>query len=133
MALPELGGEPQNPATLLAISAQLASAPGTMTAVLVGVTGKTTYVTGFDITGGGGAASVIDITITGLTTAIGTLHWGMNVLGTATGPVNAQGGLFVRFPTPLPGAALAGSITLTVPTFGAGNTEAACVLYGFTQ
>ncbi len=130
--LPEMPGEPSPLAVLLAVSTSGAAAA--LAPALPAVTGKTTWVTGFDVTGGGATgASVIDINITGLATAIGTLHWGMNVLAGATGPVNTQGGLSIRFPTPLSASAVASAITLNVPSFGTGNTEAAAVIYGFSQ
>ena len=101
-------------------------------AALAAVAGKTTYIEGFDITGGGAtAASVIEVTVTGL--AAGTLKFEMNILAGAAGPVNAQGGLFTRFPQPLPASAVNTAITVTAPSFGAGNTNAAVVAYGYQK
>jgi hypothetical protein len=99
-------------------------------ATLPATAGRTQYLEGFDVTGGGAtAASIIEISVTGL--AGGTLKFEMNVLAGVTGPVNAQGGLSIRFPEPLPASALNSAITVTVPSFGAGNTNAAVVAYGF--
>lgn len=88
------------------------------------------YLQGFDITGGGAtAASIIEIAVTGLLG--GTVWFEMNILAGFTGPVNAQGGMFISFPEPIPGNALGVSIVVTCPSFGAGNTNAAVMAYGF--
>jgi hypothetical protein len=101
-------------------------------ASLPAVAGKTNYLEGFDVTGGGAtAAAVIEISVTGL--AAGTLKYEMNVLAGVTGPMNAQGGVFIRFPEPLPASGLNTAITVTVPSFGAGNTNASVVAYGFVK
>jgi hypothetical protein len=101
-------------------------------ASLAATAGKTNFLEGFDITGGGAtAASVIEVSVTGL--AAGTLKYELNILAGATGPMNAQGGFSVRFPQPLPASAVNTAITVTVPSFGAGNTNAAVVAYGFQK
>jgi hypothetical protein len=101
-------------------------------ASLPAVAGKTNYLEGFDVTGGGAtSAAVIEISVTGL--AAGTLKYEMNVLAGVTGPMNAQGGVFIRFPEPLPASGLNTAITVTVPSFGAGNTNASVVAYGFVK
>ncbi len=94
--------------------------------------GKTNFIEGFDVTGGGAtAASIIEISITGA--AGGTMYFEMNILAGATGPCNAQGGLFIRFPEPIPATGANTAITVTVPSFGAGNTKSACTVYGFQK
>jgi hypothetical protein len=101
-------------------------------ASLAATANRTNYLEGFDITGGGAtAASVIEVSVTGL--AAGTLKYELNILAGATGPMNAQGGFSVRFPQPLPASAVNTAITVTVPSFGAGNTNAAVVVYGFMK
>lgn len=91
---------------------------------------KTNYLTGFDITGSGATgASVIDVTITGLLG--GTVVYSMEVLAGATGSVNAEGGLSVRLPYPMPASAINTAITVSAPTFGGGNTKASVVAHGF--
>jgi hypothetical protein len=106
-------------------------AAGTLTATLTGGTGRMTYLEGFDVTGGGATgASVINITVTGTTN---TLNFSTNILGSATGPMNAQGTYSVRFPTPVPSSATNTNIVVTVPSFGSGNTLASVTAYGFTQ
>jgi hypothetical protein len=103
----------------------------TQTATIAAVANRMNYIEGFDITGGGAtAASVIDVTITGLTN---TLHYEVNILAGVTGPCNTQGGLFVRFPSPLPASTTNTAINVVCPSFGAGNTNQAATIYGFTQ
>jgi hypothetical protein len=118
-----------------AISPQANSAGGAAqanAATLPATAGRTQYLEGFDLTGGGAtAAGVIEISITGL--AAGTLKYEMNVLAGVSGPVNAQGGLSIRFPQPQPASGANIAITVTVPSFGAGNTNAAVVAYGFMK
>jgi hypothetical protein len=118
-----------------AISPQANTASGAAqsnAAALPATANRTQYLEGFDITGGGAtAASVIEISITGL--AAGTLKYEMNVLAGATGPVNTQGGLFIRFPQPLPASGVNQAITVTCPSLGAGNTNAAVTIYGFMK
>ena len=48
-------------------------------------------------------------------------------------PLQSEGGFSVRFPQPLPASAVNTAITVTVPSFGAGNTNAAVVVYGFMK
>ena len=101
-------------------------------ATLPAASGKTTYIEGFDITGGGAtAASVIEVAVGGL--AAGNLKYELNILAGATGPMNAQGGFSIRFPEPLPASGLNTAITVTVPSFGTGNTNASVVAYGFQK
>jgi hypothetical protein len=104
----------------------------TNTATLPATAGKTQYLEGFDITGGGAtAASVIEVSVTGL--AAGTLKYELNILAGVTGPMNAQGGFSVRFPQPLPASGVNVAISVAVPSLGAGNTNAAVVAYGFLK
>jgi hypothetical protein len=101
-------------------------------ASLAATAAKTNFLEGFDITGGGAtAASVIEVSVTGL--AAGTLKYELNILAGVTGPMNAQGGFSVRFPQPLPASGVNTAITVTVPSLGAGNTNAAVVAYGFQK
>jgi hypothetical protein len=104
----------------------------TNTATLPATAGRTQYLEGFDVTGGGAtAASIIEISVTGL--AGGTIKFETNILAGATGPMNAQGGFSVRFPEPLPATGQNVAIAVAVPSFGAGNTNASVVAYGFLK
>lgn len=113
--------------TMLAQSS--ANAAGTNNVSLGGAAGLTTYVTGFQITGGGAtAASVITITLTGVVTQ--TQNYQLVIPAGATTSITP---LIVTFPTPVPASATNTSITLNVPSFGAGNTNAAAAIQGFRQ
>ena len=82
-----------------------------MTATLAAQAGETTYLEGFDVTGEGAtAAGVVKVAVTGL--ACGELDYTLPILSGTTGPMNAQGGLFIRFPEPLPAAAQSGAAGL---------------------
>lgn len=93
----------------------------------LGSASRTTYITGFELTGGGAtAASIITGTITGLMG--GTISFNVAI------PVGATVGitpLVVEFPTPLPASAQATSIVVSFPSFGAGNTNACLNVHGF--
>lgn len=96
---------------------------------LSGTSGKTTYITGFAVTGGGATgASNITVTLTG--TITGTLNFTMTIPAGATAPVTP---LVVTFPVPLAASAANTAITLNVPSFGAGNTHASSSAWGFQQ
>lgn len=96
-------------------------------ATLPGVAGKTTYVTGFSITGAGATAGVAVVaTLTGL------------ISGTASHIFTAPAGAMVGgapltglFVPPIPASALNTAITLTLPALGVGNTNAAVELHGY--
>jgi hypothetical protein len=96
--------------------------------------GKTNFLEGFDITGSGAtAASVIEASITGLQG--GTIYFELPIVAGVNlaafpliGPVYS-----VRFPEPIPATGPNVAITLTVPSFGAGNTNSSATLYGFQK
>lgn len=100
-----------------------ASAVATLTAAA----GKTTYITGFEITGGGAtAAALVQATLAGLLGGTATY-----IVGVVAGAALQNPGLSVQFSTPLPASAVNTAITLTVPALGAGNTNSAVVAHGF--
>lgn len=123
--------------TIVYAAGQAGGAAQSNAASLAAVSGKTNYITGFDVTGGGAtAASVIEISVTGLSSAAGsTLKYEVPILAGVTGP--AFGGASapyiysVRFPVPLPASATNTAITVTCPSFGAGNTNASVCVYGY--
>lgn len=96
-------------------------------ATLAGAAGVTTYITGFVLTAAGAtAAAVVNATVTGLIGGTATF--------TFTFPAGATVGatpLFVNFPTPIPASAANTSIVVTLPSGGAGNTNAAATAFGF--
>jgi hypothetical protein len=98
-------------------------------ATLPAIAGKTTYVTGFSITGAGAtAAAVVNVTLAGLPT--GSLNF---TYCAVAGVTAANTPLVVVFPEPLPASGVAAIIQLTCPALGAGNTNNCANIYGFAQ
>lgn len=95
---------------------------------LAGAAAKTTYITGFAITGGGATAgSIIAVTITGPTNTLTFYIVIPAGVGVSITP------LIVEFSRPIPAAAVNTAIVVNVPSFGAGNTNAAAVARGFQR
>jgi hypothetical protein len=95
-------------------------------ATLPGVAGKTTYITGFEVTASGATAGLaVDVTVTG---PAATLHYSFVFpAGAAVGAAP----LIVQLPRALPAAALNTPIVVTLPAGGAGNTNAAVNAHGY--
>lgn len=111
------------------LSASAANAAAANDCTLAGAAGKTTYITGFAVTGGGAtAASLISVTLTG--TIGGTLNFKLPI---PAGAAVAVTPLIVSFARPLAASAANTAIVLNVPSFGAGNTAAAAAAWGFQQ
>lgn len=97
-------------------------------AVLAGAQGKTTYLSGFMITGlGATSASTIVVTITGLVGG-GTPAFQLSIPAGATILIAP---LEFKPNVPLPASGQNQAITVNVPSFGAGNTAACVTAYGF--
>lgn len=110
------------------LEATAATAASANNVTLAGAAGKTTYISGFTVTGGGAtAASNISITITGLTN---TLNFVLVIPAGATVSVQP---LIVEFARPIPASAVNTAIVVNVPSFGAGNTAAAVTARGFQR
>ena len=91
--------------------------------------GKTNYCTGFEVTGSGAtAASAITVTLASGGTTVANYTVTVPAGATAATP-----NLIVTFNPPLVGLAPGQNMVLTVPSFGAGNTNASATLHGFTQ
>ena len=111
--------------TIGATSGNVAAA--TATATLAATAAKTTYITGFDITGGGAtAASVVVATVTGLLG--GTMSYAIAVPAGVTLGITP---LIVNFSPPLPASAVNTAIVVSVPSLGAGNTNCVANARGF--
>lgn len=94
--------------------------------LLTPATGFFAYISGFEITGGGAtAASFILISISGLAT---TLQYQFFV---PAGAAVQAPPLIVTFGTPIRANVVGASITVGVPSFGAGNTNASVSAHGF--
>jgi hypothetical protein len=98
-------------------------------ATLPAAAGKTTYVAGLTITGGGAtAASLVTAVLSGLL--------GGSLSFTVAAPAGATLGvtpLSVEFNPPLPASAANTAIVLTLPSLGAGNTNAAVSAWGYQK
>lgn len=123
---PALSGSGSIQTPLTGSSATAASANNV---TLAGAASKTTYITGLQITGAGAtAASVIAVTVTG--TVTGTMNYRVAIpAGAAVGITP----LIVSFPIPVPASAVNTAVVVNVPSFGAGNTDAAVSAQGFQQ
>lgn len=116
---------PGGAAALNASSGNVANASAAAT--LAAAAGKTTYITGFEITSGGAtAASLVSATVAGLLGGTATYTYGC-VAG-ATAP-NAP--LIVSFVPPMPASAVNTAIVVTLPALGAGNTNATVTAHGY--
>lgn len=104
-------------------------AAGSAVATLAGAAGKTTYITGFEITAGGAtAAALVAATLGGILGGTATY-----IFGAPTGATVVAQPLTVSFSTPVPASAVNTAIVLTLPSLGTGNTNAAVVAHGFQQ
>jgi hypothetical protein len=113
--------------TFVRTSGNLAATAGSATIEVV--PGVTSYLTGFSITGSGAtAASVVQASIAGLQG--GTLEF---VIAVPAGVTAALAPLVVNFPSPLAAAGPNATISVNLPSLGAGNTAACVNAYGFRQ
>ena len=112
-----------------ALTASSANAAAANNQTLAGAAGKTTFISGFEITGAGATAgSTIAVTVTG--TITGTLNYRLVIPAGAGVAIVA---LIVMFSVPIPASAVNTAIVVNVPSFGAGNLDAAVVAHGFQQ
>jgi hypothetical protein len=104
-------------------------AAGNATATLVAAAGKTTYISGLSLTGGGAtAASVVEATVTGLAGGNMTL-----VMPVPAGVANLTTPVSLTFDPPLPASAPDVAIVVNMPSLGSGNTNAAANAWGFQK
>ncbi|MBV9974389.1 MAG: hypothetical protein JO105_03245 [Hyphomicrobiales bacterium] len=98
-------------------------------ATLPGAPGLTTFISGFEITASGAtAAACVNATVTGLVS--GNLTYAFCApAGVTTGAAP----LVVNFNPPIPAASVNTPITLTLPSLGAGNVNAAVATHGFQE
>lgn len=96
-------------------------------ASLAGISGKTTYITGFEVTAAGAtAAAVKTVTVANLVTGSKTYTF----VFPAGATVQATP-LIVEFSKPIPASATNTAITVTLPASGAGNTNTTVSAQGF--
>lgn len=102
-------------------------AAASATATLAAATGKTTYITGFQISAGGATSAVcVSPTVTGVIT--GTMTF---TFCAPAGVTTAATPLIVTFPQPVPASATNTTIVVTLPSLGTGNTNATVSAQGF--
>jgi hypothetical protein len=104
-------------------------AAATATATLPAAAGKITSICGFAATAGGAtAAAVVNLTVTNVTGGTMTYTFGAN---TGVGVPSAP--LAVQFSPCLPANASNTTIVVSMPSLGAGNTNAAINAWGFQR
>lgn len=92
------------------------------------VSAKTNYCAGFTVTGGGATAgSAITITLSDGTK---TLNFMTNIPAGVSTPLTP---MVIAFPEPIPASASNTAWTLTVPSFGSGNTAASANIWGYVN
>lgn len=110
-----------------AISASANNAAGANNVSLPAIPGFTAYCTGFEVTGGGAtSAALIAVTLTGCES--GTFNYVFSVVAGVTAGCTP---LVVEFAVPVSATGPNAAITLNVPSFGTGNTNASSVIHGF--
>lgn len=98
-------------------------------AALPAVTAKTNYVTGIQLSGGGATAGAcVTVTLAGLIGGTAS-----HTFCSPTGATVAAQPLSVQFYPPVPASAVNTPITLTMPSLGAGNTNATANIQGFVK
>ena len=98
-------------------------------ATLPGAPGLTTFISGFEITASGAtAASCVNATVAGVVSGSLTYTFCAPAGITAEAPP-----LIVNFNPPIPAASVNTAIMVTLPSLGAGNTNATVVTHGFQQ
>lgn len=98
------------------------------TATLPAVAAKTTYITGFDVTGSGATAGLpVVVTVAGLLGGSMTYTY-----SAAVGALVANTPLSIRFPVALPSSAVNTAITVTCPALGIGATNNVINAFGFS-
>lgn len=116
---------PKGAVPLYASSGNVANAVAAAT--LTGQAGQETWLEGFSITGSGSTTALpVSVTLTGLQG--GTLTFTYVFIA---GVLLANQALVIMFPTPLKASAVAGSIAVSCPAGGAGNTNNTANIFGY--
>jgi hypothetical protein len=96
-------------------------------ATLAAVATKTTYISGFSVTGAGATAGLpVIVTVAGLLG--GTQSF---IYAAAAGVLVANTPLHIQFAEPIPASAINTTIVVTCPALGAGNTHNCVTAQGF--
>jgi hypothetical protein len=103
-------------------------AAGVATATLPAVTGRTNFLTGFEITGTGATVgAAVTVTVTNLIGGVTASY----TYASATGATVANTPLIVQFPEPIPASAVNTAIAVSCPSIGAGSTNNTVVAHGY--
>jgi hypothetical protein len=102
-------------------------AAGSAVATLAGVAGKTTYISGFEITGTG-ATLGLAVTPTVAGTISGTLSY---TYAAIAGALLGNNPLMVQYSKSIPASAVNTAIVVTCPTLGTGNTNSTVTAHGY--
>lgn len=122
-----LGSSSDYPAGAIPITGDSGNQANTAAvATLAGVAGKTTWITGFEVTGTG-ATGVLVVTVA-VAGPAASLHYTYVFVAGVTTPNTP---LIVEFPKPVPAAAVNTPITVTVPASGLGGTNSTAVAHGY--
>jgi len=96
-------------------------------ATLTPASGKTAYITGFQISGAGATVALpVSVTVVGLLGGTRTFTY-----TAIAGALLANTPLLVNFPYPIPASAVDTNIVVTCPALGAGNTNNTVNAQGF--
>lgn len=124
---PSLGLTPYPPTAIPVTASSGNIAAATAAATLPAVAGKTTYISGFSVSGAGATAALaVSVTVTGVVG--GTLTY---TYAAAAGVAVGNAPLIVEFPYPIPSTAANTTIVVSCPTLGSGNTNNTVNAYGF--
>ena len=119
------GGLPPGAVALTSASGNKANASAAAT--LAAATGKTTYITGFQVTASGATAGLpVSVTVVGVLG--GTLTYTFTAPAGVLVPATP---LVVTFPNPVPASDVNTAIVVTLPALGSGNTNAAVCAQGY--
>lgn len=122
-----LGVSPYPPGATPLTAASGNVAAGTAAATLAKATGKTTYITGFEVTGAGATVgAAVSVTVVGVIT--GTLTY---TYAAVTGATLINTPLIVQFSTPIPSSTTNTDIVVSCPTLGTGNLNNTVVAHGY--
>lgn len=104
-------------------------AAGAATATLAATVGKVTYICGFMVTSSGStAATVVSGTVTNIITGTMTFTY-----ASVAGVTLANAPLVVPFTSCIPAATPNATIPVTLPSLGAGNTNASVSAWGYQR
>lgn len=121
-------GSPAYPSGAIPITSSSGNlANAIATATLVSAVGKTTYITGFEVTGTGATAGLaVSVTV------VGTITAGLTyTAAAAVGALVANTPLLVQFDPAIPASAANIAIAVSIPALGVGNTNSTVVAHGY--